>query len=135
MRYEPSRNVGIDKTFVALGAFLGMLGVILGALGAHLVHVDDSHRIYSIYEIAVRYQFYHALGLIAIGMSMAHLSARGWLRAAGWLMFLGVVLFCGSLYLSTFFAWHAVEIVTPFGGSSFILAWLLYFIGILLSRP
>lgn len=124
----------MNRTFLALGALFGMLAVILGALGAHLVQVYDTHRVYAIYEIAVRYQFYHALGLLAIGLAMAHLPARRWLQAAGWLMTLGVILFCGSLYLVTFFGLHTVEILTPFGGSSFILAWLLFFIGIIRSR-
>ncbi|APZ43638.1 DUF423 domain-containing protein [Acidihalobacter ferrooxydans] len=125
----------MDRTFLALGALLGMFGVILGAVGAHLVHPDDTHKAYAIFETALRFQFYHALGLLLIGVSAAQLNARAWLRAAGWLMFAGVLLFSGSLYLMTLFGLHAIDVLAPFGGSALILSWLLYFIAIIRSRP
>lgn len=125
----------MDRTFLGLGALLGMLGVIFGALGAHLVQANDSHRLFTIYETAVHYQFYHALGLMLIGISAAHLKARGWLRAAGWLMFAGVILFSGSLYMVTLFGFRPLAMLTPFGGTAFIVSWLLYFVAIVRSRP
>lgn len=125
----------MDRTFLALGALLAMFAVIFGALGAHVVHGHDSTLGYTIYETAVHYEFYHALGLMLIGVSAAQLKARAWLRAAGWLMFVGVILFSGSLYLLTFAGTRGIAIVTPLGGSSMILAWLLYVIAIIRSRP
>lgn len=125
----------MDRIFLALGALLAMFAVIFGALGAHVVHGHISPRGYSIYETAVHYEFYHALGLMLIGVSAARLNAQAWLRAAGWLMFVGVILFSGSLYLLTFTGIHGIAIVTPLGGSSMIFAWILYVIAIIRSGP
>lgn len=123
----------MDRTFLALGALLGLLGVVFGALGDHVVHGHVSPFMYSVYETAVRYQFYHALGLMLIGVSAAHLRARAWLRAAGWLMFAGVMMFSGSLYLLVLVGARGFGFIAPIGGTSLIIAWLLYFVAILRS--
>lgn len=124
----------MNRTFLALGALLTLFGVIFGAFGAHAVRGHVSPLMYSVYETAVQYQFYHALGLMLIGISAAHLDARGWLRAAGWLMFAGVILFSGSLYLLVLIGTRWLGILTPLGGTAFIVAWILYFVAIVRSR-
>ncbi|WP_455384614.1 DUF423 domain-containing protein [Acidihalobacter prosperus] len=123
----------MDRTFLALGALLALFGVIFGAFGAHAVHGHVSPLMYSVYETAVHYQFYHALGLMLIGISAAQLDARGWLRVAGWLMFAGVILFSGSLYMLTLIGTRWLGILTPLGGTAFIVAWILYIVAILRS--
>jgi uncharacterized membrane protein YgdD (TMEM256/DUF423 family) len=71
----------------------------------------------------VQYHFWHALGLILVGILAGTLAATGWARAAGWTMLAGIVLFSGSLYLMTLTGQRWLGMVTPIGGVTFIAAW------------
>ena len=86
---------------------LSAFGVALGAFGAHwlsgiLAHLgyegDDLARRIAIYETAVRYQMFHALGLVLVGLALAGNAPSLW-RWSAWAMLLGVVLFSGLLYV------------------------------------
>jgi len=110
--------------FVALGAALAALAVILGAFGAHALKTRLPPDLLEVYHTAVQYHFWHALGVLAVGLAMQQLPDAGWLRAAGWLLTAGVVLFCGSLYLLALTGARWLGAVTPLGGVAFILGWL-----------
>ena len=85
------------KTFLRIGALVAMLAVIFGAFGAHsLKEVLTTEKI-ATFEIGVRYQFYHAIGILLIGLLLYNRKNK-LLIAAGWLFLGGVVLFSGSLY-------------------------------------
>jgi uncharacterized membrane protein YgdD (TMEM256/DUF423 family) len=116
------------------GAVLGALGVALGAFGAHglpdqLNKLDFSPeevaRRIAIFETAVRYQMYHALALLAVGLLAFR--GGGWLNSAGWTMGLGVLIFSGLLYVLVFAgdAWRWLGAVVPFGGLLMIAGWIL----------
>ncbi|MBZ5579793.1 MAG: DUF423 domain-containing protein [Acidobacteriia bacterium] len=109
----------------ASGATALALAVILGAFGAH--GLRDRLDAYStnVYEKAVLYHFFHALGLLVVALmpKLGYLSTR----QAGWvcgLLLAGIVLFSGSLYVLAVTRIPALGIITPFGGVSFIAAWL-----------
>jgi uncharacterized membrane protein YgdD (TMEM256/DUF423 family) len=110
----------------AVAAFTLGLAVILGAFGAHALkgRLDPGSLV--IYEKAVFYHFVHALGLlIASVMPRFGLLAE---PAAAWvcrLLSLGILLFCGSLYVLALSGEGTLGAITPFGGLSFIAAWLL----------
>lgn len=111
--------------FVALGALVMALAVIFGAAGDHLVAGGVSAEGLHIYDIADRFQIYHGLGLLLIGVLIRQYGKRRLLYAAGGLMVLGILLFCGGLYLlaltsNVFWAFFA-----PVGGTALILSWLL----------
>jgi uncharacterized membrane protein YgdD (TMEM256/DUF423 family) len=112
------------RMFVALGAALAALAVILGAFGAHALKTRLPPDLLEVYHTAVQYHFWHALGVLAVGLAMQQLPDAGWLRAAGWLLTAGVVLFCGSLYLLALTGARWLGAVTPLGGVAFILGWL-----------
>jgi uncharacterized membrane protein YgdD (TMEM256/DUF423 family) len=112
------------RLFVALGAALAALAVILGAFGAHALKTRLPPDLLEVYHTAVQYHFWHALGVLAVGLAMQQLPDAGWLRAAGWLLTAGVVLFCGSLYLLALTGARWLGAVTPLGGVAFILGWL-----------
>ncbi|OBS10769.1 DUF423 domain-containing protein [Acidihalobacter prosperus] len=120
----------MNRSFVALGAILGMLYVIMGAVSDHVVHAEVDAHLFRIFNIALRFQIDHALGLIAIGLSAAHIGRSRWLSAAGWLMFAGTAMFSGSLYLIVLTGFNGLAVITPFGGSALILSWLLFVIAI-----
>ena len=104
-----------------LGALLAFLGVGLGAFGTHtLSDVLTSERLET-FETAVRYQMFHALGLLALG-ALPNQTQR-----AAWLLFAGTVVFSGSLYLliATDISWLGA--VTPVGGFLQLAGWGLLF--------
>ncbi|MCX7892621.1 MAG: DUF423 domain-containing protein [Burkholderiales bacterium] len=114
------------KLFLTLGAVAAMLAVILGAFGAHALRAKIPADLLAVYNTGVQYHFWHALGLLAIGLAAWHLRDSPLLPWAGWLMLAGIVLFSGSLYLLAVTGARALGAVTPFGGTAFIAAWALF---------
>jgi uncharacterized membrane protein YgdD (TMEM256/DUF423 family) len=115
----------MEKPFFVLGAALAALAVAFGAFGAHgLANVLEPDRL-DTYEVAVRYQMYHALALLAVAWAFSRWpSQAGWLSAAGWLFVAGVVLFSGSLYILSLSGLRWLGAVTPLGGVAFIAGWV-----------
>lgn len=101
------------------------LAVIFGAFGAH--GLRDRLDAYStnVYEKAVLYHFFHALGLLFVSLmpKLGYLTTRqtGWVCG---LLLAGIVLFSGSLYVLAVTRIQTLGIITPFGGLSFIAGWL-----------
>lgn len=127
----------MHKPFLATGAVLGGLAVILGAFGAHgLEKLTDDVKTLEGFKTGVQYQMYHALALLVTAVLFAKQPSKS-IRWAGRCFITGVVLFSGSLYLLTFLkiqgsaATRFVGPVTPVGGLFFIIGWLLLMIGIL----
>ncbi len=106
-----------------LGALSAALAVMLGAFGAHALRTRLEPRDLETFETAVRYQMYHAFGLIAAGWLMAR-GASGAGNAA-WAFAIGTVIFSGSLYLLVASGQRVLGAVTPIGGVAFIIGWLL----------
>ncbi len=78
----------------------------------------------AIYKTGVEYQFYHALGLLLIGLIGFHIKSK-YLSRAGLLIIIGMILFSGSLYVLTLSGIKAIGAITPIGGLSFIAGWIL----------
>lgn len=87
----------------------------------------------AIFQTGVHYHFWHALGLVAVGLARQHLPSSPWLRAAGWLLTAGIVLFSGSLYVLALSGERWLGPVTPVGGLAFILGWLALAVAVLKS--
>ena len=95
--------------------------VILGALGAHALHAKLPPQMLDVWHVAVQFQFWHALALLACAlMRCAHAT-----HLAAVLFALGIVLFCGSLYALVLGAPHMVGVITPLGGLAFIAGWVV----------
>jgi uncharacterized membrane protein YgdD (TMEM256/DUF423 family) len=112
------------KLFLLLGSANAMLAVILGAFGAHALKARLDESVLKIYHTGVEYHFYHALGLILVGIIAMNISTNIWLKNSGWMMFAGIILFSGSLYLLSIFNVRWLGMITPLGGLLFIMAWL-----------
>jgi len=119
------------RTFLALGALAMLLAVALGAFGAHALREQITPELLAVYRTGVEYHFYHALGLLAVGLASMRLPESRPLRASGWLMAAGIVVFSGSLYGLALTGVRALGAVTPFGGVAFLLAWALFALAIL----
>ena len=111
------------KLFLVLGAIAALAAVLLGAFGAHALRTRLDADALALWRTAVEYHFWHALGLLAVGLVAAHLPESALLRWSGWAMLAGIVLFSGSLYLLALTGVRALGAVTPVGGTAWIAAW------------
>jgi len=121
------------KVFLILGGFNAALVVLLGAFGAHGLKARMTAEMLAVYQTGVHYHLFHALGLIVVGLVATQISDSAYLRWSGWLMLVGIILFSGSLYVSSVSGLHWLGMITPFGGISFIAAWILFVIAIVKS--
>jgi uncharacterized membrane protein YgdD (TMEM256/DUF423 family) len=115
----------MQSSFLFFGALFALVGVGMGAFGAHGLKNLISPEMLAVYQTGVNYQMWHALGLIGIALVRRHEPESRLLNWAGWLMLIGIVLFSGSLYLLAIMNVKQFGMVTPFGGVSFLAAWLL----------
>jgi uncharacterized membrane protein YgdD (TMEM256/DUF423 family) len=113
----------MDRLFAALGGISAFLAVAAGAFGAHALRARLAPELLAAFETGVRYQMYHALGLLAVAWA-----ATRWplplVRAAGWLFVAGTLGFSGSLYLLAFTGVRGWGAVAPLGGLAFLAGWL-----------
>ena len=117
------------RTSLLWGAAMGGLAVAIGAFGAHALKplLEASGRAET-FELAVRYQFYHALALLVTGAIMNQVESK-LLRYCGLFFALGIVFFSGSLYVLCFSGLGILGAITPIGGVFFILGWIFLFLG------
>jgi uncharacterized membrane protein YgdD (TMEM256/DUF423 family) len=120
-------------TLIAAGLLLA-LATALGAVGTHVLRPNLSAEQLDIYDTAVRYHFFNALGLLGVG-AVARTFRSALLRWAAALILTGIVLFCGGLYAGVFGVQGAVRILPPFGGMTLITGWLLFAVAIWRKSP
>jgi uncharacterized membrane protein YgdD (TMEM256/DUF423 family) len=120
-----------QRSSLLAGTILGALGVALGAFGAHAFKpmLVETGRLET-YELAVRYEFYHALALLSAGILQQFIQTK-YTRLASLFFLLGTLLFSGSLYLLCFTNNSLFAMATPFGGVLLISGWVLLAIGII----
>ncbi len=112
--------------FLILGAANAALVVILGAFGAHGLKARLGADMMAVYQTGVQYHMFHALGLLAVGLTLTQFPESMLLKWSGWTMLAGIVIFSGSLYVLSATGWKWLGAVTPFGGLSFIVSWVLF---------
>jgi len=111
---------------LTLAALLLFAAVGLGAFGAHALKTRLAPDMQAIWQTAVQYHVWHALGLLAVGLfTMQRPDAPG-ASLAAWLFVAGIVLFSGSLYALALSGVRGLGAVTPFGGVAFLAGWLAF---------
>ena len=114
------------KTWVIVGALLGMTGVALGAFGAHgLAARLEANGRAGTFQTAVQYHQFHAVALVALG-ALAAVTAQsypGAFNLAGILMTAGTVIFSGALYILAIFDVRIMGAVAPIGGTLMVAGW------------
>ncbi len=119
----------MEKTIISAAAVLLALAVAIGAFGAHALESVLTADLLQTYNTGVEYHFYHALGLLLVGI----LSLNSPSRLLNWsalLLGLGILLFSASLYVLAVTGIRWIGAITPLGGISFIAGWVLLFIAI-----
>ena len=119
-----------QKNTLLAGAILGGVGVALGAFGAHALKamLTETGRL-DTFELAVRYEFYHAFALLVTGLVQQFIDSKFLKTAAGFFLG-GTILFSGSLYLLCLTNNTSFAMATPLGGVLLIVGWLFLAIGI-----
>ena len=116
----------MKSKIITTATILGMIAIILGAFGAHALKKFLSIAQLATFETGVRYQMYHALFLLFIGLFDELTDAVK--KTIYYLVLSGVILFSGSIYLLatndlTTFDFKRIGFVTPIGGLLLIMAW------------
>ena len=111
-----------SKPILVAGAAFMALAVLFGAFGAHALKTELSSEMMQVYKTGVEYQFYHALGLLLIGLIGFQINSK-WLRWSGFLIVAGIILFSGSLYALSISGIKIFGAITPIGGLSFVAGW------------
>lgn len=110
-----------------LATWIGATAIMAGAFGAHALKSRLDANLLATFETAARYQFFHALALALTSLMYERFDQKR-IRWVIGCMLIGLVLFCGSLYALCLSSPHArwLGAITPFGGMSLILAWILW---------
>ena len=121
----------MQKFALFTGSINAMLAVMLGAFGAHGLKDRLTGEMLAVYQTGVQYHFYHSLGLIIIGIIAFHVPASGLMKWSAGIMLAGIILFSGSLYLLAITDLRWLGMITPLGGTAFIISWLLLAMAVL----
>ena len=100
----------MDRTLLLVGAAAAFIGVAFGAFGAHGLRGRLSPEMLAVFETGVRYQMYHALGILVTAVALGFLDDR-LVRLGGWMFTLGMI--------------------TPLGGLAFLAGWALLIVAAL----
>lgn len=107
----------------------GALAVVLGAFGAHALKASlEASRRMETFETAVKYQFYHALALVLVGLLLRGTDGNDaikWLNWSGYSFIGGILIFSGSLYAICFTGITKFGATAPIGGLLMVLGWVL----------
>jgi uncharacterized membrane protein YgdD (TMEM256/DUF423 family) len=123
----------MGRTFFGLGAVFAFLAVAAGAFGAHALKAKLAPERLVQFELAARYQMYHALALFAVAWAIEKFPG-GASRTSGWLFVIGILIFCGTVYGLAFGAPRWFGAITPIGGVCFLAGWLLLAIAAFQAR-
>lgn len=116
----------MQRFLLSSGAISGFLAVCLGAFAAHGLKSQISAEALAIWQTGVQYQMYHAIVLLAVGVLYQQQTVKA-LKIAGLAFIIGSLLFSGSLYALALGAPRQLGIITPLGGTGFLVGWVTLF--------
>jgi len=120
----------LKRFYIIAGVSFAAIAVMLGAFGAHALKAKLQTDMLQVFETGVRYQMYHSLALIFIGILSEKIKTKS-ISYAGNLFIAGILFFSGSLYLLStkeIFAGGSLKFlgpVTPLGGLCFLAGWCM----------
>lgn len=118
----PAPSAAAARVWLAAGALFGLLAVVAGAAGTHALRDALDADALRVFETAARFQMYHALALLAVGLLAIRRRSLA-LNVAGALFALGTLLFSGSLYALALSGVGALGAVAPVGGVCLMAGW------------
>ncbi|TBX70668.1 DUF423 domain-containing protein [Flavobacterium silvisoli] len=123
----------MGKKITRIAALIGMTAIILGAFGAHALKKHLTIEQLATFETGVKYQMYHALFLLFLGLNQSITEKTK--KLIFQLVLFGVLFFSGSIYLLatktiTGIDFKPIGIITPIGGALLIAAWAVLFLNL-----
>lgn len=122
------------RTIVVVAAILLAIATAFGAFGAHALKATLSPERLAVYETAVRYMFFHTLGLFGVGLASEELVGARARGVVAVLLLAGMLLFSGSIFWLTFGAPRVLGAVTPMGGVMLMSAWVVFAVSVYRTR-
>ncbi len=127
----------MNKKILITAGILGLLSVVFGAFGAHGLKSLISDGSLQSFETGVRYQMYHALVLLFVGIA-SFISAKN-KKIIYYLILIGILFFSGSIYglatnELTSFDFKTIAVITPLGGLLLILSWVFLLVSVIKSK-
>lgn len=119
----------MSKTIIMTASVLLALAVAIGAFGAHGLKAHLSPEMLQTYKTGVEYHFYHALGLLLVGVLSVSMPSN-LLNWSAFLLALGIILFSGSLYVLAISGIKWLGAITPIGGLCFIAGWIVLLLAV-----
>lgn len=114
-----------SRASLLAGTGLLALAVMIGAFGAHgLKNIVTPEKLVT-FETGVRYHFYHAFGLVLLGLYQLHSTAK--LKVAQWAFIVGILLFSFNCYFYVLSDMKIFAMIVPLGGTLFIIGWITFF--------
>lgn len=114
------------KVGLIFGSLFALLSIVLGAFGAHALKDQLGEYSRSVYEKAVLYQMFHALGILVVSLIGENVKSID-ISLSVWCFIVGIVLFSGSLYILAVTNIKWLGAITPIGGIFFIVGWVIIF--------
>jgi len=118
------------KTGIIIGSFYCLLTVVLGAFGAHALKDSLDEYGKSVFDKAVLYQMFHGIGILIVSIINNNFNEID-VSLVVWLFTFGILIFSGSLYFLAITKVKWLGMITPIGGSLFIVGWLVLIIKLL----
>lgn len=113
----------LAKKSLVLASALLALGVLIGAFGAHgLKPIVTADKLVT-FETGVRYHFYHALGLLGLGI-LQQMFQQMKLQVPFYAFFIGILLFSFNCYFYVLTDIKTFAMIVPLGGLLFVLGWV-----------
>ena len=113
------------KTSLLAGTGLLALAVIIGAFGAHGIKNMVTPEKLVTFETGVRYHFYHAFGLVLLGLYQLHSTEK--MKVSHWAFIVGILLFSFNCYFYVLSDMKVFAMIVPVGGTLFIVGWTAFF--------
>ncbi|QCK14398.1 DUF423 domain-containing protein [Mangrovivirga cuniculi] len=124
----------MQKTILAIAGLSGMIAVGLGAFGAHkLEPILMANETLDTYQTASDYHFYHTFLLIVIGLLSRRIPKK-YIKATFLFTLIGMIIFSGSLYIYSLNGIKTFAIITPIGGVSLIIGWIVFIIAVFFKK-
>lgn len=119
----------MKEFFLTIGGIFGGLSVLFGAFGAHALKNILTPELQKSFETGVKYQMYHALVLILLGIIFPFKTVPE--KLMGWSFVAGIILFSFSIYGLCLSAAKGKKMkflgpITPLGGLLLLIGWALF---------
>ncbi len=114
-----------SKIFIITATLFGMLAIVFGAFGAHLLQKKLTESQLKSFETGVKYQMYHAIVLLVLGLNFSNLTTSLYICFT-----LGIILFSFSIYGLVLSDAKGKKMkflgpITPIGGLLLVVGWIL----------